>query len=106
MKNLFFTLALVLISSFAFANNGLTNQKSVISNEIENIKSNKVDFETISKMSKNDNFRIIEIIELDKSFLFLDDCGNWWIVEYDSNVYTSYTAFLTASQIIYDATGC
>lgn len=96
----------MLIGSFAFANNGTTTQKSAICSEIKNVESKKIDFQTFSRMLKDSNFRIVEMIKLDEEFLFLDDCGNWWSVQYDSSVYTPYSAFLTASQMIYNATGC
>ena len=103
MKNVFFSLAFMIIGSFAFANNGLSNQKSVISNEIENVKSQKIDFETFSKMQKEGH--VTKIVIKAKTVLFLDDCGNWWLVTYDG--YSSdFEAFLDISQMIYDLTGC
>jgi hypothetical protein len=56
-------------------------------------------------MVSSGTLNIIKFVKLDKSFLFIDDCGNEWIVEYDSMYYTPFTAFLTASEIIYEVTG-
>jgi hypothetical protein len=103
MKNVFFSLAFMLIGSFAFANNGSTNQKLAISNEIENVKSNKIDFETFSKM--NNEGHVTKIVIKPKTVLFLDDCGNWWSVTYDG-FSSDFAAFLAISQFIYDLTGC
>lgn len=110
MKNLFFSLAFLLVGSIALANNGLINEKPA--NNLENgieldvNKSTKIDFATFSEMVKKGDVSIVKIVKLDQSFLFLDDCGNWWLVEYDSSVFTPFSAFLTASAMIYDATGC
>ena len=57
-------------------------------------------------MVNSGKLNIVKFVELDKSFLFIDDCGNEWIVSYDSTYYTPFTAFLTALRIIYDVTGC
>jgi hypothetical protein len=43
-------------------------------------------------MVSSGTLNIIKFVKLDKSFLFIDDCGNEWIVEYDS-MYTTFTAF-------------
>ena len=106
MKNVFFSLAFMLIGSFAFANNGLSNQKSVISNEIENVKSKVIDIKTFSEMLKDSNFKIVKIVKIDKMIEFTDSCGNVWNVYYDSSVYTTIGAVMTAAAIIEDLTGC
>jgi hypothetical protein len=56
-------------------------------------------------MVSSGTLNIIKFVKLDKSFLFIDDCGNEWIVEYDM-YYTPLQLFLTASEIIYEVTGC
>lgn len=105
-----FTLAFALIGSFAFANNNTINEKQL--KNLENEKSldfktsKKIDFATFKQMINSGKLNIVSFEELDKSFLFIDDCGNEWIVEYDSMYYTPFTAFLTASEIIYEVTGC
>jgi hypothetical protein len=55
------------------------------------------------QMVSSGTLNIIKFVKLDKSFLFIDDCGNEWIVEYDSVLL--YTAFTTASSEI-RVTGC
>lgn len=110
MKKLMFTLAFAMIGSFAFADNGTINEKQVKS--LENEKgldyktSKKIDYATFTEMVNSGKLNIVKFVELDKSFLFIDDCGNEWIVSYDSTYYTPFTAFLTASRIIYEVTGC
>ena len=48
---------------------------------------------------------VTKIVIKAKTVLFLDDCGNWWLVTYDG--YSSdFEAFLDISQMIYDLTGC
>lgn len=106
MKNVFFSVAFMLIGSFAFANNGSSNQKSVISNEIENVKSKVIDIKTFSEMLKDSNFKIVKIVKIDKMIEFTDSCGNVWNVYYDSSVYTTIGAVMTAAAIIEDLTGC
>jgi hypothetical protein len=110
MKKLMFTLAFALIGSFAFANNSTINEKQLKSLDNEKIldfkTSKKIDFATFKQMMNSGKLNIVSFEELDKSFLFIDDCGNEWIVEYDSMYYTPFTAFLTASEIIYEVTGC
>jgi hypothetical protein len=110
MKKLMFTLAFALIGSFAFANNSTINEKQLESLDNEKIldfkTSKKIDFATFKEMINSGKLNIVSFEELDKSFLFMDDCGNQWIVEDDSMYYTPFTAFLTASAIIYEVTGC
>lgn len=105
-----FTLAFAMIGSFAFANNSTNNEKQL--KNLENEKSldfktsKKIDFATFKEMVGSGKLNIVKFVELDKSFLFIDDCGNEWIVSYDSTYYTPYTAFLAASEIICEETGC
>jgi hypothetical protein len=56
------------------------------------------------QMVSSGTLNIIKFVKLDKSFLFIDDCGNEWIVEYD--MYYTPLQLLTASEIIYEVTGC
>lgn len=102
MKNVFFALAFMLVSTFAFANNDVIVEKptNTIENELTSV--NKIDFNAFTKMLQNGN--VVKIVKEDGSFLFLDDCGNWWSVTYSGM--SGYQAFLTASEMIYDATGC
>jgi hypothetical protein len=99
-----------LIGSFAFANNSTINEKqlkSLVTEKNLDLKiSNKIDYSTFMQMVSSGTLNIIKFVKLDKSFLFIDDCGNEWIVEYDRMHYTPFTAFLTASEIIYEVTGC
>jgi hypothetical protein len=44
----------------------------------------------------------IVFVKLDKSFLFIDDCGMEWIIVLS----ILYSAFLTASAVIFIVTGC
>jgi hypothetical protein len=110
MKKLMFTLTFAMIGSFAIANNSPINEKQV--KNLENEKSldlktsKKIDYTTFIEMVNSGTLNIVKFVQLDKSFLFLDDCGNEWIVSYDSTYYTPYTAFLTASAIICEETGC
>ena len=105
-----FTLAFAMIGSFAFANNSTINEKQLKNLENEkslDLKTSKnIDYATFIQMVSSGKLNIVKFVKLDKSFVFLDDCGNKWIVEYDSTYYTPFTAFLTASEIIYEVTGC
>jgi hypothetical protein len=55
--------------------------------------SNKIDYSTFMQMVSSGTLNIIKFVKLDKSFLFIDDCGNEWIVEYDSMYYTPLQLF-------------
>lgn len=105
-----FTLAFAMIGSFAFANNSTINEKQLES--LDNEKSldfktsKKIAFATFKEMVSSGTLNIVSFEELDKSFLFIDDFGNEWIVEFDSMYYIPFTAFLTASEIIYEVTVC
>lgn len=106
MKKLFFSLAFLLIGTFAFANNGTTIQKPTICNEIEKVESKVIDLKTFSEMLKNSNFKIVKVINIDSVLEFTDHCGNVWYVYYDSSVYTPIRATMTAARIISFLTGC
>lgn len=110
MKKLMFTLAFAMIGSFAFANNSTINEKQVKSlvkeKNLDLKTSKKIDYATFIQMVNSGTLNIVKFVKLDKSFLFLDDCGNEWIVEYDSMYYTPYTAFRAASKLIFENTGC
>ncbi|MBG6110818.1 hypothetical protein H4V97_002158 [Flavobacterium sp. CG_23.5] len=110
MKKLIFTLAFAMIGSFAFANNGTINEKLVSSlqNEksLDSKTSTKIDYITFTEMVNRGKLKIVSLVRLDKSFLFIDDCGNEWIVSYDSTYYTPYTAFRAASELIFEISGC
>ena len=105
-----FTLAFAMIGSFAFANNSTINEKQVSNlqseKNLDSKTSTKIDSATFTEMISCGNLNIVKFVKLDKSFLFLDDCGNEWIVEYDSTFYTPYTAFRAASKLIFQNTGC
>lgn len=101
MKNVFFALAFMLVGTSAFAN---TDANTTSADEVEtSIIENVIDFDSFTEMLQNGN--VSEIAFKDGSFLFLDDCGNWWTVTY-SGFDSEFEAFLTASEMIFEATGC
>lgn len=101
MKNLFFALAFMLVGTFAFANSEVN---TITSDDVKtSIVENVIDFDFFKEMLQKGN--VSEIAFKDGSFMFLDDCGNWWEVTY-TNFDSEFEAFLAASEIIFLVTGC
>lgn len=74
MKNVFFSLAFMLIGSFAFASNNEVKENNVsISNE-KVVKT--IDFATFKTMVENQQIKIVKKVD----FIFYDSCGGAWHV--------------------------
>ena len=74
MKNVFFSLAFMLIGSFAFASNNEVKENNVsISNE-KVVKT--IDFATFKTMVENQQIKIVKKVD----FIFYDFCGGAWHV--------------------------
>lgn len=108
MKKMILSIAFVLFGSFAFANNNEIVEKSTNrienSNEIDFKKSKKIDFNTftemIQKSSIEDEAKIKPVF-----MLYLDSCGNYWLLSYDDILGQQIGLYLVA-QTVYDLTGC
>ena len=74
MKNVFFSVAFMLIGSFAFASNNEVKESNVsISNE-KVVKT--IDFATFKTMVENQQIKIVKKVD----FIFYDSCGGAWHV--------------------------
>jgi hypothetical protein len=103
-KNNNVTLAFALIGSFAFANNSTINEKQLKLSE------KNLDLKFLTKliipfmqMVSSGTLNIIKFVKLDKSFLFIDDCGNGGLLNMTCIIH--FLQLLTASEIIYEVTG-